>query len=265
MPYRLDDFPIETSEPQIDVELSAGDPPEGTSYTFELVVEDSAGYQSLVDVVTITVVKKSIPLPEVTWIKPDFVTLGTQTKATISGKNLATIKAVQFLQGDDLEPRVFAVIDSVQDDLVYITITAHGRAPFKDPYYIEVITQAGRVRWDKVFTVARKPEIEDFAPKSLDVGERADPFIVRGRHLRMEEPHPLTVEFMDGDDPDPHFDVQIKPESKPEMLVLVVTARKDDDKLKPGDRQLKLGDRQLRITTPAGSDTKKGFKVTQEK
>ena len=87
MPYRLDDFPIETSEPQIDVELSAGDPPEGTSYTFELVVEDSAGYQSLVDVVTITVVKKSIPLPEVTLIEPDFVTLGTQTKATILGKN----------------------------------------------------------------------------------------------------------------------------------------------------------------------------------
>lgn len=41
---------------------------------------------------------------------------------------------------------------------------------------------------------------------------------------------------MDGDDEDDHFDVEIT-ESKEEALVLRVTARNDDGKLKLGDRQ----------------------------
>ena len=260
MPSKLEDFPIETSEKTIEVELPAGEKPGGTKYTFELVVEDSAGYKSLVDVVTITVVKKPIPQPKVIKIEPDFVTLGTKTEAKISGENLATIKAVQFLQGDELEPRVFAVIDSesVTDDLVSVTITAHDRAPFKDPYFVEVMTQAGKVRWDKVFTVARKPEIEEFHPTSFDIDELTDPFTVTGRYLRMEDRYPdPVIQFLVEDEVDPHFDVQIKPESTAETLVLVITAR-NDGKLKPGKRQ-------LRITTDAGSGEAKAlFLLTQE-
>lgn len=261
MSYKLEDFPIETSEKTIEVELPAGELPNGRKYTFELIVEDSAGYPSLADAVTITVVKKPIPLPEVNTLDPDFITLGTSKQARISGKNLATIKSVQFLQGEELEPRVFAVIDHAEDDLVDITVTAHGRAPFKEPYAVEVLTQRGRARWAKPFTVAKKPEIEDFAPKSLDAGETAKPFIVKGRYLRMDDRYPAPkVEFLDGakGDPDPHFAVQLKPESTAEALVLEVTASNED-------RKLRIGTRTLRVTTPAGStEARDAFEVTQQ-
>jgi hypothetical protein len=259
MPYTLEDFPIETSEKTIEVELPAGELPDGKTYTFELIVEDSAGYQSLADAVTITVVKKPIPLPEVNALDPDFVTLGTSQKVRVSGKNLATIKSVRFLQGEELEPRVFAVIDHAEDELVDITVTAHGRAPFKEPYAVEVLTQRGKARWDKLFTVAKKPEIEDFAPKSLDAGEKAKPFIVKGRYLRMDDRYPAPkVAFLDGATIDRRFDVQLMPESTAEALVLEVTARNDDG-------QLKIGNRTLRVTTLAGStEAKDAFVVTQE-
>ena len=49
MAYTIDDFPIETEQPEIEVTLPLG------RHVLELVVEDSAGLRSAPDTVVITV------------------------------------------------------------------------------------------------------------------------------------------------------------------------------------------------------------------
>jgi len=53
MPYSISDFPIETSEPKIEVTLPPG------RHVFELVVVDSAGLKSLPDRVNVVIRKET--------------------------------------------------------------------------------------------------------------------------------------------------------------------------------------------------------------
>lgn len=94
------------------------------------------------------------------------------------------------------------------------------------------------------------PVIDDFAPKWLNAGQQADPFVIKGWRLQQSdsEPGPASetkVEFlMDNDLPDPSIRVRVKPESTTEVLELVVDVFGD----------AKVGRRRLRITTPDGTE-----------
>ena len=88
MAYNIEDFPIETTNKQIEVILPIG------RHVLELVVEDSAGLKSAPDAVVITVEREAVP--EIVNIKPKTGRAGTVVQAVIGGKNLLGATEVKF-------------------------------------------------------------------------------------------------------------------------------------------------------------------------
>lgn len=82
-------FPIETTDPRIQVTLPVG------RHVLELVVEDSAGLRSAPDQVIIEV-RQEVVLPTITGISPVSGTPGSRVEAVISGTGLAGATAVKF-------------------------------------------------------------------------------------------------------------------------------------------------------------------------
>lgn len=82
-------FPIETTDPRIQVTLPVG------RHVLELVVEDSAGLRSAPDQVVIEV-RKDTAVPAITGILPVSGVRGATVEAVISGTNLAGATAVTF-------------------------------------------------------------------------------------------------------------------------------------------------------------------------
>ncbi len=88
MAYNIEDFPIETTDEQIEVILPLG------RHVLELVVEDSAGLRSAPDTVVITVERKAAP--EIKGINPDSGQPGSRFEAVITGINLLGATGVKF-------------------------------------------------------------------------------------------------------------------------------------------------------------------------
>lgn len=88
MAYNIEDFPIETTDEQIEVILPLG------RHVLELVVEDSAGLRSAPDTVVITVERKAAP--EIIDINPNRGRAGVTVNAVITGKNLLGATGVKF-------------------------------------------------------------------------------------------------------------------------------------------------------------------------
>ena len=88
MAYNIEDFPIETTNEQIEVILPLG------RHVLELVVEDSASLKSAPDAVVITVEREAVP--EINNIEPSTGRAGTVVQAVITGKNLLSATEVKF-------------------------------------------------------------------------------------------------------------------------------------------------------------------------
>jgi hypothetical protein len=125
MPYSIEDLPIETSEPRLDLTLPVG------THVFELVVTDSAGLESAPDRVIITVKREEIPGPFISDITPRFGLRGETIDAVIHGENLLDTSEVEFLRESHVDPRLQATIqEGGTATELPISIWAKGNAAF---------------------------------------------------------------------------------------------------------------------------------------
>jgi hypothetical protein len=85
--FDVNDFPIETDQPRIEVTLPVG------RHVLELVVEDSAGLRSAPSTVVVTVEQSP---PVINQIQPNNGTQGSIVRAEIRGENLLGISQVSF-------------------------------------------------------------------------------------------------------------------------------------------------------------------------
>jgi hypothetical protein len=241
MPYTLNDFPIETNEPKIEITLPPG------SHVFELVVEDSAGLKSLPDRVTVVVQKELVPQPTITGIRPRFGVRGETGEATISGMNLFAPYEVKFLQDDQATAGVEAsILAGGTDTTLRVVIVVKPTAALGS-YGFAISARGGTTKSPPAvtFSVMAMPVIREFKPMSSERGEDTR-LIIKGEYLRIEG-EPLTahrLEFLREGKPDPDILIGISEEgSGPEELVAHVRVK----------RTAAPGARILRITTPAGS------------
>jgi hypothetical protein len=240
MPYNLKDFPIETSEPKIEVTLPPG------RHTFELIVEDSAGLKSLPDTVIVVVNKQAVPPPAISAIQPGFGVRGKPQKATIYGENLIGPYEVKMLRSGQAAADVQAeILAGGTAEALPVSIFAEANASL-GPYDVQVTARGGTVtNTAGLFKVVDKPVIREFKPTSSDRGEETR-FVIKGENLHIDgtpwTEHP--VEFLVQGQPDPHITAKVREVgSTSEELVVIVT-------VKPAATP---GDRTVRVTTPAGS------------
>jgi hypothetical protein len=85
--FDINDFPIETDQPRIEVTLPVG------RHVLELVVEDSAGLRSAPATVVVTAEQSP---PVITQIQPNSGTQRSTVRAGILGENLLGISQVIF-------------------------------------------------------------------------------------------------------------------------------------------------------------------------
>ena len=256
MPYTLSDFPIETSEPTIEVTLPPG------RHVFELVVEDSAGLKSLPDRVTVVIQKEPVPLPIISDIRPRFGVRGETGEATISGMNLFDPYEVKFLRDGQATAGVEAkIVTGGAETTLPVVIAVKANAALGS-YGFAVSARGGTVQSPPAvtFSIVGKPVIREFKPMSSDKGEETR-LEIKGEYLRVEG-EPLaahTLEFLREGKPDPDVSARIGEEgSSPQELVFHVKVKRD---AKPGNRSLK-------ITTPAGSaesPSAMAFQVTERR
>ncbi len=253
MPYTLNDFPIETSEPKIEVTLPPG------RHVFELVVEDSAGLKSLPDRATVVVQKEAVPKPIIMGIRPRFGVRGETGESTISGTNLFDPYEVKFLRDGQEAAGVQAkILTGGTDTALPVVITVKATAAL-GIYGFAVSARGGTVQSPPdIFRVVGKPVIREFKPMSSD-REEDTRLIIKGEYLRVEgEPlaaHKLEL-LLEGK-PDPDISVRLDAEgSNAQELVAQVKVK----------RSAAPGERILKITTPAGSaesPASMAFRVTE--
>jgi hypothetical protein len=100
MAYTIDDFPISTEAPQIEVTLPVG------THVLELVVEDSAGLRSLPDTVVITVEPAAVSDAAITGIEPTSALQGASVDMFISGTGLSEATGVVFYTKLAIKPLI---------------------------------------------------------------------------------------------------------------------------------------------------------------
>jgi hypothetical protein len=150
----LSRFPIETTDPRIQVTLPVG------RHVLELVVEDSAGLRSAPDQVIIEVRQEAV-LPTITGINPVSGTPGSRVEAVISGTLLSGATKVTFA-GTGVNAAI-GTGGTATSLPVVITIeagTATGSRAFT------VITPAGSAASPSgiSFTVVQEPQVRPIVP-----------------------------------------------------------------------------------------------------
>lgn len=242
MPYTIEDLPLETNNPRIDVTL-----PEGT-HVLELVVTDSAGLESAPDRVIITVKRAEIPEPFISHITPRFGLRGEAIDATIHGENLLDAYEVKFLRDSSEDPRVEATLqEGGTATELPISIRIKGNAAFGE-YSFRLTTPGGTAQSppDMTFSVIGMPEITDIDPLYAHQGEEVETVaLITGRHLLVES-EPLSdhkVQLFYGEEPDPHVRTRITENSTPGQVEV---------EIRVGD-EATLGPHTVVLVTPAGT------------
>lgn len=252
MPYVIDDFPIETSEPKIDVTLPLG------RHVFELIVEDDAGLQSLPDRVTITVTKEVVAQPVIFELVPSWGVQGKEIEAVIHGQNLIYVRDVKFWRGGSEDTRIKVTIleENVEGGELPVKIKIQTNAALGDRRFT-VTTPGGTAESpaDHSFKVTGMPEIVDVRPDYARQGDET--YIhIHGQRLLVEGEALSShkVDFLYGDQIDPEVTATFSDdeESTAEMLALMVIVGRD----------AMLGSHRVRVTTPAGIvDSDEAFEV----
>jgi hypothetical protein len=242
MPFSIEDFPIEVNQPKIDVILPVG------THVLELVVEDSAGFKSAPDRVTITVEKEKYPEPAVTGIEPVFGPRGQTIEVMIYGQNLSEAYEVKFLRGTVEDLRLEATpLPGATDTELPVSLRIKGNAAYGECNY-EVSTPGGIAQNppDATFLVVGLPEITDVDPLYAHQGTDWEAVaLITGRHL-MVPGQPLSahkVEFMHEPGPNREVLARLTDKCSPEQLEV---------EIKVGD-EADLGEHRLSVTTPAGT------------
>lgn len=118
-------FPIETDQPIIEITLPVG------THTLELVVEDSAGLQSELDTVTITV---EAAIPKITNIEPE----GGLRGATVKGRGTDNQLPVELAIDAECGP-----ISTVGCGTIDVSRRLVGEVTGIDPVSVERLNAAG--------------------------------------------------------------------------------------------------------------------------
>jgi len=282
MPYTLDDFPVKTNRPRIDVTLPVG------RHEFELVVVDSAGLRSAPDRIVIYVEKEEARPPEIDGIDKTFGLRGERVETFVHGRNLRDATDIRFERiegtraararsveasagggpqgGVQLDARILA--GGTETELP-IAIRIPGNAALAE-YTFFVTTRAGTAESPVNFLVTAEPQIDDFGPARLSPNETEE-MTIEGRYLLVpslepdyEDPEKLlqfhSVEIVTtGPEPAPVPGITaeiVKAESKPES----VTAR-----ISVG-RGVPLGAYRVRVVTPVGTvDAAEAFQIQPER
>jgi hypothetical protein len=242
MPFTIDDFPIEVNRPKIDVILPVG------THVLELVVEDSAGFKSAPDRVTITVEKEEYPEPAITAIDPGFGLRGETVEVVIYGQNLSEAYEVKFLRDSVEDLRVEATPQpGATDTELPVSVRIKGNAAYGECNFA-VTTPGGTAQNppDATFQVVGLPEITDIDPLYAHQGTDWEAVaLITGRHLLVPG-QPLSahkVEFLYEPGPNREVLARLTDKSSPEQLEV---------EIKVGD-EAELGEHRLSVTTPVGT------------
>lgn len=250
MPYTIDQFPIETSEPQIEVTLPIG------RHELELVVVDTAGLTSLPDRVVIDVRQEKPDPPVITAIDDRFGLQGDSLSTMIRGRNLLYASEVKFYRDSSEDTMVTATIrkDGIDTELP-IEIHVEQKAPLgKRSFTVTTPGGTGDSGPDTQFRVVGSPAITEFLPDQSDPDETVS-MLVKGRNLFIEgEPAAEhRVEFLFEGEAVNTIQGTVSDDSTPNRLRINVTVGSD----------AKAVEYVLRLTTPAGNtvDSSQTFKV----
>ncbi len=175
-PYGIEDFPIVTTEPEIDVTLPVG------VHELELVVEDDAGLVSEPDRVTITVEAEQ-EVGRIDGITPNVGVRGWNVDAVISGVGLQGATAVTFYPvGSGVLPKLTAEIgDASEDYQLKIRIAIPADEPSQSLLFRVTTADGGQIESGEVgFTVVDPtwpPAIEGIIPNVGARGQTLDAVI----------------------------------------------------------------------------------------
>ncbi|MBN1812233.1 MAG: hypothetical protein JXA14_10390 [Anaerolineae bacterium] len=239
----LTKFPIEVTEPTVDVVLPVG------THVLELVVEDSAGLKSAPAAVVVTV-KKEVAEPLIKGIVPKVGKQGATLEAAITGENLKGATAVEFFRigAERLEVLreggVVAEVKEATANRVVVGIKIDAAAE-PGAYNFRVTTPAGTAQspLGVAFTVeeaaAAGPVITGIDPKSGEQGAALEA-VITGENLKGA----TAVEFF-------FAEIGLRDESvvaeiKEATANQVVVGIRIDAAAKPGMRQ-------FAVATPAGT------------
>ena len=212
MAYNIEDFPIETTNKQIEVILPLG------IHVLELVVEDSAGLKSAPDAVVITVEREAVP--EIVDIKPKTGRAGTVVQAVIGGKNLLGATEVKF-EGYRVSAEIMT---GGTDSELTVSIEIDPKAK-PDLRKFAVVTPAGTAESPSgvVFAVetAAVPEITGIEPSTGRAGTVVQA-VITGKNLlgatAVEfDGSMVSAEIMTGGtDSELTVSIEIDPKAKPD-------------------------------------------------
>ncbi len=272
MPYNLDDFPIRTNRPRIDVTLPVG------RHEFELVVVDSAGLRSAPDRIVVYVEKQDVRPPEITGIDKTFGLRGETVETSVHGQNLRDATDIRFdliegraaraerTSGTRIDARILA--GGTETEL-RVALRVAGNAPLGE-YGFSVTTRGGTANSPVNFLVTAVPQIDNFGPAWTDVGETEE-MTIEGSYLLIPS---LEPDFDDPQKPLRYHSVEIVstegtgPAPVPGINAEIVKTRSRPDSLTVniaiGD-DVKPGAYHVRLNTPAGSvEAEEDFQVRAE-
>jgi hypothetical protein len=242
MPYTIEDFPLETNNPRIDVTLPVG------THVIELTVTDTAGLVSAPDRVTITVKREEMPEPFISHITPRFGLRGVTLDAVIHGENLLDAYEVKFMRDSREDPRLEVTLqEGGTATELPISIRIKGNAAFGE-YSFGLTTPGGTAQSppDMTFRVVGMPAITDIDPLHAYQGQKEETVaLITGSHLMVEgqprEAH--SVQFFYEEKLDPDVRTRITENSTPGQVEV---------EIRVGDKAA-LGPHTIVLTTPAGT------------
>jgi hypothetical protein len=176
-------FPIETTNPKIEVTLPVG------RHVLELVVEDSAGLRSAPDQIVIEV-RKEVAVPTITGINPVSGIRGNTVDAVINGTNLSGATAVDFSgSGITAKIRTGGTAGQLPVSLIIAADAATGARSFT------VKTPAGTAASPTgvAFSVAVEPKIIPVEPRVLPIDIKPIDIKPIEPQPVIAEPQPLTI------------------------------------------------------------------------
>ncbi|MBT0666008.1 hypothetical protein KI809_16980 [Geobacter pelophilus] len=176
-------FPIETTNPKIEVTLPVG------RHVLELVVEDSAGLRSAPDQIVIEV-RKEVAVPTITGINPVSGIRGNTVDAVINGTNLTGATAVDFSgSGITAKIRTGGTAGQLPVSLIIAADAATGARSFT------VKTPAGTAASPTgvAFSVAVEPTIIPVEPRVLPIDIKPIDVKLIDPQPVIAEPQPLTI------------------------------------------------------------------------
>ncbi len=269
MPYTLDDFPIQTNRPRIDVTLPVG------RHEFELVVIDSAGLRSAPDRIVVYVEKKEVRPPEISDIEKKFGLRGETVDTYVRGQNLRDASDIRFelIEGRTARSSGYRIDARIRtggtETELQVTLRIAGNAPLGE-YGFSVTTRGGIADSPVNFLVTAVPQIDNFGPEWVDVGETAD-VTIEGSYLLVPS---LEPDFDDPQKPLRYHSVEIvSTEDTGEVPVPginadIVKARSKPDALRVNidvGPDVQPGGYHVRLTTPAGMvEAEEEFQVRPE-